>query len=50
MKNLALILVTLFLAVTLSACASTGMNGQGKVKCPACGYEFNPDAGEGEGQ
>lgn len=46
MKNLALLMVALFLTVTLSACATTATNGPAKVKCPACGYEFNPDAGK----
>ena len=41
MKNVALILVALFMAVTLSACAATGSSGDTKVKCPACGHEFN---------
>ncbi len=46
MKNTALILVTLFLAAILSACATTGSTDMAKVKCPACGYEFNAGAGE----
>jgi len=46
MKNTALVLVTLFLATILSACATTGSMDDAKVKCPACGYEFNVGAGE----
>ncbi len=45
MKNLALILSALFLTVVLSACATTGGSETAKVKCPACGYEFNAGAG-----
>jgi hypothetical protein len=41
MKSLALILVALFLTVTLSACATSGPSSGAKVKCPACGHEFN---------
>ncbi len=41
MKYVALILVTLFMVVTLSACATSGASGDTKVKCPACGHEFN---------
>ncbi len=41
MKNLALILMALFLTVTLSACATSGPASDAKVKCPACGHEFN---------
>ena len=44
MKNLALILAALFLAVTLSACATSGPSSDAKVKCPACGHEFNYSA------
>ncbi len=44
MKKLLILLTTLVLAVSLSACATT--NGKtAKVKCPACGYEFNAAAG-----
>jgi hypothetical protein len=41
MKSLALILVALFLAATLSACATSGPSSGAKVKCPACGHDFN---------
>ncbi len=41
MKNVALILVSLFLAGTLSACATSGSSNGTKVKCPACGHDFN---------
>ncbi len=41
MKSLALILVALFLTVILSACAASGPSSGAKVKCPACGHNFN---------
>lgn len=48
MKKLMILLTTIILAASLSACATT--NGSGtKVKCPACGYEFAPDAGKDGG-
>ncbi len=44
MKKVLILLTTVILAVSLSACA--GKTGEtAKVKCPACGYEFNVDAG-----
>jgi len=49
MKKMLILLSTVLLALSLTACATTS-GGGGKVKCPACGYEFNPDAGAGEGQ
>lgn len=45
MKKLLVLLTAVLLTVSLSACATTGAKGT-KVKCPACGYEFNPDAGK----
>ena len=43
-------LVSLFLAATLvlalSACASVGKKGVTRVKCPACGYEFEVPANQ----
>ncbi len=43
MKKLASLLLTLLLVAALSGCAMsrTGMKEGAKVKCPACGYEFN---------
>jgi len=41
MNKLAILLSAVFLVSLLSACASTGMNDGMKVKCPACGHEFN---------
>lgn len=41
MKNIALILTAIFLTATLSACATSGSADGVKVKCPACGHEFN---------
>lgn len=43
MKRLVLKLTMVVLALALAGCATMGGNGHGgeKVKCPACGYEFN---------
>lgn len=49
MKNAALILAALVLTFSLSACATNSGTGSAKVKCPACGYEFAPDAGKDGG-
>jgi len=46
MKNAALILAAIVLAFSLSACATTGSGG-GKVKCPACGYQFDVEGSGG---
>jgi len=43
MKKLLALITIVLLTASLSACA-TGSNGA-KVKCPACGYEFNVGAG-----
>lgn len=48
MKKLMILLTTIILAASLSACATTSSPGT-KVKCPACGYEFAPDAGKDGG-
>ncbi len=40
MKKLILLLSTVFLVASLSACATMGDTGSAKVKCPACGHEF----------
>ena len=42
MKKLTVVLTTLLLAFSLSACTQKYSEGgsQLKVKCPACGYEF----------
>jgi len=47
MRRLASVLLTGLVVALLAGCATTGskMDDQGmvssKVKCPACGYEFN---------
>lgn len=41
MKKMVSFLLVAALAVTLSACATTKSGGAAKVKCPACGYEFD---------
>jgi predicted Zn-ribbon and HTH transcriptional regulator len=45
MKKLAAILMVLMMAVSLSACSSRYSKGgeKLKVKCPACGYEFETE-------
>ena len=46
MKKLVTVLLVGMFALSLSACA--GMKGgEAKVKCPNCGYEFNPAGAEG---
>ncbi len=39
-------MVSLF-ALSLMACAGTMGNGDVKVKCPSCGYEFDVDTSTG---
>jgi len=41
MKKLLILLSAIFLVVSLSACAASGPANGEKVKCPACGAEFN---------
>lgn len=42
MKKLAILLTAVFMVASLSACAPMGGGGEDvKVKCPACGHEFN---------
>lgn len=33
--------LAVMLILTLAACAGTGGNNKVRVKCPACGYEFD---------
>jgi len=40
MKKLAALALTVMLALSLAACATSKGGGTMKVKCPACGYEF----------
>jgi len=42
-KLISLVLVTLF-AISLSACAGMKGGEGARVKCPACGYEFDAPA------
>jgi len=41
MKRLITFVLLAALVVSLSACAATGKQGGTRVKCPACGYEFD---------
>ena len=42
MKKLVLLLSALLMVASLSACSTMGGGGdEVKVKCPACGHEFN---------
>ncbi len=41
MKKLLILLSAVFLVASLSACATSGPASGTKVKCPACGADFN---------
>jgi hypothetical protein len=41
LKRLTSLLTALMLAVSLAACATTPRDESIRVKCPACGYEFD---------
>jgi predicted Zn finger-like uncharacterized protein len=41
MKKFILLLSAVFMVASLSACASMIGGNDVKVKCPACGHEFN---------
>lgn len=41
MKRLVSLVLVAVLALTLSACAGMGKQETARVKCPACGYEFD---------
>jgi uncharacterized lipoprotein YmbA len=41
MKKLVSLLMMAVLALSLAACAATGGKDKVRVKCPACGYEFD---------
>ncbi|MDY0268515.1 hypothetical protein [Trichloromonas sp.] len=45
MKKMITLLLATMLAVSLSACATTKGGTTTKVKCPACGYEFEAALG-----
>lgn len=40
MKKLVVLLMTAMMVMSLSACAKKAEQGMTRVKCPACGYEF----------
>lgn len=44
MKKLVSLVVMTMLALSLSACAGMGKKEGTRVKCPACGYEFEVPA------
>ncbi|MCP3176082.1 hypothetical protein MJO47_03110 [Desulfuromonas sp. KJ2020] len=44
-KLISLVLVSLF-ALSLAACAPAGKGDSVRVKCPACGYEFEAPVGQ----
>jgi PBP1b-binding outer membrane lipoprotein LpoB len=44
MKKLVSLLLVCVLALFLTACASSAGKDKVRVKCPACGYEFNAPA------
>ena len=50
MKKLVLLLSAVLMVVSLSACATMGGEDGMKVKCPACGHEFNSGAGSAGSQ
>lgn len=41
MKGLISFVLLVVLVLSLSACAVTSKQGTTRVKCPACGYEFD---------
>jgi hypothetical protein len=45
LKRLTSLLTALMLVVSLAACATTPREESVRVKCPACGYEFDAPAG-----
>jgi hypothetical protein len=47
MKKFATLLLVLMLGLSLAACAPHKMGAGTKVKCPACGYEFDPSTATG---
>jgi len=46
MKRLASLALVVAVAALLSACSTMGKHDAPRVKCPACGYEFQAPAGE----
>ncbi|BCR03050.1 hypothetical protein DESUT3_01190 [Desulfuromonas versatilis] len=47
MKKLITLVLVSMLALSLSACATTKGGDKARVKCPACGYEFEVPATPG---
>lgn len=47
MKKLMTLVLLTMLAFSLSACATMKGGEKARVKCPACGYEFDVPAGGG---
>lgn len=45
LKRLTSLLTALMLVVSLAACATTPRDETTRVKCPACGYEFDAPSG-----
>ena len=43
MSKLVALTLTLLLLIGLTGCAGTTSHGK-RVKCPACGYEFEPSS------
>lgn len=41
MRKLAVVLLMMSLLATLAACATTSSKDKVRIKCPACGYEFD---------
>lgn len=41
MKGLISLVLLAVLTLSLSACATTAKQGTTRIKCPACGYEFD---------
>jgi len=48
MKKLISFAMVAMLALSLTACAGMGKKESMRVKCPACGYEFQTPASGGE--
>jgi hypothetical protein len=46
LRRLTSLLTALMLVVSLAACATTPRDETIRVKCPACGYEFDAPAGD----
>lgn len=42
MKKLVALSLATFLLISLTACAGSTAKQGARVKCPACGYEFEP--------